>query len=103
MPFAEELLTGSARLIGRDAERARLINLADQAVAGRTAAAVVAGEAGIGKSRLLRELRMAVSDRADVAVGRCLDLGGTPAPYGGIHGLLRELAVLRGAEEVWRA
>jgi DNA-binding CsgD family transcriptional regulator len=43
-------------LIGRDEERARLGELLDQAIAGDGALVLVAGEAGVGKTRLLEEL-----------------------------------------------
>ena len=103
MPFTASASPSAARMVGRDDERARLMALFDRASAGEPSAVVVAGEAGIGKSRLLREFAVAVADRADVAVGRCVDLGGTPAPYGAILGLLRDLTAQRGAADVWRA
>lgn len=49
--------------VGRIAERARLLNRLEQARAGRGGAALVLGEAGIGKSRLLGELAAAAAWR----------------------------------------
>ncbi|MEA2322509.1 MAG: hypothetical protein QOD81_2359 [Solirubrobacteraceae bacterium] len=66
----------SRELVGRDAELARLrAVVAGVASARRPAMVTVTGPAGIGKSRLARELVTGVSDRAAVVVGRC-------APYG---------------------
>jgi class 3 adenylate cyclase/tetratricopeptide (TPR) repeat protein len=43
--------------------------------AGQGATVTVAGAAGIGKSRLVRELLAGVGDRAHVVIGRCLPYG----------------------------
>jgi predicted ATPase/class 3 adenylate cyclase len=48
-------------MIGRAAECARLVDLWQEAVAGSGSAAVVSGGKGIGKSRLIQALRMAVA------------------------------------------
>ncbi|MFT3663970.1 ATP-binding protein [Piscinibacter sp.] len=69
--FAERpLLHRPPHLIGRDAERSAL---ADAVAAGRHA--VVTGEGGIGKSRLLEEHRRARGE----AGARALEAGGRPA------------------------
>src|SRR5699024_1913671 len=52
-------------------------------------AVLVAGEAGIGKSRLLREFRERAAATADVFTGWCLDYGATPSPYGPLPAILR--------------
>jgi len=90
-------------MVGREAELARLDALFARAEGGQPTAAVVAGEAGMGKSRLIREFVASVADHADVATGRAVDFGGSPAPYGAVLGLLRDLATKRGADELWRA
>jgi len=67
-------------LIGREAPLAALRELIDAAGAGRQGLAVVAGEAGIGKSRLAREARRHAEARGvRVLEGRCFDTdAGTP-------------------------
>jgi DNA-binding CsgD family transcriptional regulator len=64
--------------IGRDRERARLRELFDRALAGEGSLVLVAGEAGVGKTRLLDEL--AASTELPVLVGAASH-GSTPA-YG---------------------
>ncbi len=57
--------------VGRDRELHELL-----AAPGIT---LLGGDAGVGKTRLLRELAAATSDR--VLIGHCLDLGESSAPY----------------------
>jgi DNA-binding NarL/FixJ family response regulator len=68
--------------IGRAEELGRLSELLDRAEQGRRALALVAGDAGVGKTRLLAEL----ADRAErrgtrVLVGGCMDTGDVGLPY----------------------
>ncbi|HEY0319187.1 MAG TPA: AAA family ATPase [Solirubrobacterales bacterium] len=72
-------------LIGRDRERARLRELLDDAVTGEGALVLVAGEAGVGKTRLLDEL--AASTEVPVLVGAATH-DSTPA-YGPVVVALR--------------
>lgn len=51
------------RLIGRAPERARLVEALDATLEGRGAAIALVGEAGIGKSQLLRQLRIDARER----------------------------------------
>jgi class 3 adenylate cyclase/tetratricopeptide (TPR) repeat protein len=69
-------------LVGRQEELAALEGLVTIAAAGRGRVAVVLGEPGIGKSRLLRELRARCSqtDGLGWVVGRCLSYG-SQMPY----------------------
>ncbi|MBA2632343.1 MAG: adenylate/guanylate cyclase domain-containing protein [Chloroflexi bacterium] len=71
----------SSPMVGRDAELARLAALLPILQAGRGRMAVIIGEPGIGKSRLLRELRDALRRDAapDWHEGRCLSYG-LPCP-----------------------
>lgn len=63
-------------LIGRERERSLLREIADDACAGRGQIALLAGEAGIGKSRLLYELREQMSTESAVwLIGRCASFG----------------------------
>lgn len=77
-------------LIGRAAELARLMTHVDQAVEGRPSAVLVAGDAGVGKTRLLDELsRQATGRGARVLTGHCVDLGDVGLPYLPFVDLLR--------------
>ena len=68
----------SSRLIGRGEELAHLLGAVSAAGAGRGRTIAVCGEAGIGKSSLIRELARRGGDRAMVLVGHCLGAGTTP-------------------------
>lgn len=63
--------SGSDALLGRDAERAALLSRWQDSLRGTGAAVVVVGEAGIGKSRLLAELREAAPPRGDAVLLQC--------------------------------
>jgi class 3 adenylate cyclase len=82
-----------APLVGRDAEISRLEQIFGVARAGQGRVACITGEPGMGKSRLLAELRARV-ERADAAVGwiegRCLSYGET-MPYHLVADLVRSL------------
>ncbi|HWB35640.1 MAG TPA: AAA family ATPase, partial [Rugosimonospora sp.] len=67
--------------VGRRGELDRFRSLVEQAVAGTSAVALVAGEAGVGKSRLVDEVaRLATGRGVRVLVGGCVDLGGNGIP-----------------------
>ena len=67
--------------VEREAERARLRRLVDDALAGRGRLALLAGEAGVGKSRLAAEIGDEAQARGmRVLTGHCLEMSGTP-PY----------------------
>ncbi|MGH8860068.1 MAG: ATP-binding protein, partial [Jatrophihabitantaceae bacterium] len=71
-----------APLVGRTAELAALRGVLDSAEAGGAAVAVLGGDAGVGKTRLLTELLGDASVRdITVLLGHCVDLGDTPPPY----------------------
>lgn len=80
-------------IVGRDRPLAQLQNLLDAVVTSRGgAAALLLGEPGIGKSRLLRELRLR-QDSASLAgwaEGRCVSFG-SGMPYHLLLDLLRSL------------
>ncbi|MGJ0390348.1 helix-turn-helix transcriptional regulator [Microbacterium sp. CGR1] len=90
----------SATMVGREAELAIVRGFFDQVVEGVPVAVLVEGEAGIGKSRLLREFGAEVANRADVHVGWCLDLGSSRTPFGPLTGILRSIVALMGADRV---
>lgn len=87
-------------MVGRDAELDVVRALFARAVEGVPAALLVEGEAGIGKSRLLREFGAEVANRADVHVGWCLDLGASRTPFGPITGILRSITTQLGADRL---
>ncbi len=83
----------SARLVGRAHELAELELAYADAVAGRPSLASVAGESGVGKSRLLAEAeRRLAAGGARVLQGDCVDLGEGELPYAPLVAALRPLA-----------
>jgi len=77
-------------LVGRADELARLQAHVDRAVDGRPSAVLVAGDAGVGKTRLLDELaRRATGRGVRVLTGHCVDLGDVGLPYLPFVDLLR--------------
>ncbi len=89
-------------LIGRGDELLRLVNAIDQAAKGQGEAVLVLGEAGVGKSRLLREAREAArSAGMAVMVGRAVPSSGRTAfrPLAeALHGELRAHGLPQDAE-----
>jgi DNA-binding SARP family transcriptional activator len=81
-----------AVMVGREAEYAALQGTLVAALRGRGQLALVIGEAGIGKSRLVAELRRGAGARAAChwIEGRCLDLG-SAASYWPFLDMLRAL------------
>jgi DNA-binding CsgD family transcriptional regulator/tetratricopeptide (TPR) repeat protein len=70
-----------ATLVGRDAEIARLAALLDDAAAGRAVTALVSGDAGVGKSRLVAEAAtIAIQRGFTVLSGQCAEIGDS-VPY----------------------
>jgi class 3 adenylate cyclase/tetratricopeptide (TPR) repeat protein len=68
-------------LVERDAERANLRRAVDEALAGRGGLVLVAGEAGVGKSRLVAEVAREAEARGMRALtGHCVESEGA-APY----------------------
>jgi DNA-binding CsgD family transcriptional regulator len=79
-------------LHGREAEQARLAEVVESAIAGRSASLVVSGEAGIGKSALLEDLLGRISG---VQVLRAHGLESeSPLAFAGLHQLLGPLLPL---------
>ena len=65
-------------LVGRDGDTARVRAVAADLDAGRGQTLLLLGEPGIGKTRMLSELRSAMTDRAVWLEGHCLSYGGWP-------------------------
>ncbi len=75
------LRVSAGRMVGRDDELGRLLALLDDAEAGRSVVALVSGDAGVGKSRLIMEVAMLAAGRGfTVLSGHCAELGDT-VPY----------------------
>src|SRR3954451_4404324 len=72
--------------VGRERELRRLSAALDDALAGRGQLVLVAGEPGIGKTRLTDELATWATARgAAVLAGRCWEAGGAPAFWPWVH------------------
>ncbi|HET9436508.1 MAG TPA: AAA family ATPase [Candidatus Limnocylindrales bacterium] len=83
---------GRRSFVGRGVELARLRGLLADVTAGRGRTIIVAGEAGIGKSRLLSRFAELASDGgARVVEGACLETADDGVPYAPFVELLREL------------
>jgi DNA-binding CsgD family transcriptional regulator/tetratricopeptide (TPR) repeat protein len=83
----------SSRLIGRALELAELEAALADAADERPSIVFLAGESGVGKSRLLAELeRRATEGGALVLTGDCVDLGESELPYVPLVAALRPLA-----------
>lgn len=78
---------------GRGAELAVLLEAFGRAQAGDAQVVVVTGEAGIGKTRLVREFAERVPGETVVALGHAVPLSGDAIPYGVVADLLRSLVL----------
>jgi eukaryotic-like serine/threonine-protein kinase len=80
--------TPSPTFVGRETELAELVAGLDDAFAARGRLFLLAGEPGIGKTRLAEELAaLARSRGAAVLVGRCWEAGGAPAYWPWVQSL----------------
>ena len=93
-----EVRTAGA-FVGRLPELQQLGRILDAAQAGRGATVLIAGEAGIGKTRLAAEVARGARERGfEVLLGRSIDLVGTELPYQPLAEALRPLGeVVRSA------
>lgn len=91
--------TINSAMVGRDADLTALRRAFDRAAGAEPSAVLIEGEAGIGKSRLLREFQTEIAARADVHIGRCLDLGAARSVYGPLTSILRSIVDRLGADE----
>jgi len=92
----------STRFVGRGAELAELEAALADAAAGRPSLALVAGESGVGKTRLLAELTRRARDAgARTLTGDAVELGEGELPYAPLVAALRPLA--RGGDPVLAA
>ena len=95
----------SPSFIGRVEPLARLNAVVARAAAGEASAVVVGGEAGVGKTRLVRQIADAVAAAGEgegvrVLSGTCIDLGEGAPPFGPMVEILRTLVREDGATAV---
>lgn len=77
-----QIVFSAPPLIGRDEELARLMGVLEHARDGAARAVLVAGDAGVGKTRLLEEVAgRAARAGTTVVTGHCVDLGDVGLPY----------------------
>src|SRR4051812_20462685 len=77
-------------LVGREAERAALLT-AHRDAALEAIVVLVGGEAGMGKTRLVREFTSGLGASALAVAGGCTDLGVDGPPFGSVVTALRRL------------
>ena len=72
-----------APMVGRDSEQANLRRAVDEGLAGRGGLALVAGEAGVGKSGLVAEIGGEAERGMRVLTGHCVEMDSAPPclPY----------------------
>ena len=79
--------------MGRAAEQAELRDALEAAAGGKPSLALVAGESGVGKTRLVDELIAGTRESgARVLSGDCVELGEGELPYAPLVGALRRVA-----------
>lgn len=94
----EGMTVSSAPLIGRDADVARLDDALERARSGSPGFALLRGEAGMGKNRLVGRVRRPPGRRRDRRRGQCVDLGEVSAPHAPITSVLRAVVGALGLE-----
>ncbi len=86
--------------VGRDAELASLVRLAQSAARGEASTALVSGEAGVGKTRLLTQLESALPGDSVMVWGHCLELAGQQMPLAPVHEALAATVAALGRDSV---
>jgi predicted ATPase/class 3 adenylate cyclase len=90
---------GLTPFVGRERELGSLVDAFERARAGQGQVAFLVGEAGIGKSRLLLELRRRIADGAAWQEGHCLSFGKAMAFHPLVDLLQRQFGVEEGDAE----
>ena len=86
-------------MVGRDDELGRLLTVLDDAGGGRSVVALVSGDAGVGKTRLVSEIRKLAAERGfTVLSGQCAELGDS-VPYLPLADALRGAAASSGVRD----
>ena len=96
----EMVTTSAPAMIGRDADLSRLRERLEGVRAGAPFTVIIGGEAGIGKTRLIREFKRGLPTDVRLLAGQCVDLGSVAAPYAPVKTALRTLVAEEGAERV---
>ncbi|MFI6480676.1 AAA family ATPase [Nonomuraea sp. NPDC050663] len=91
--------TVSPRFVGRVKELAALERALADARAGAAATVLVGGEAGVGKTRLIKEFTRR-AEPARVLIGGCLELGTEGLPYAPFTAVVRSLVREMGRDAV---
>jgi tetratricopeptide (TPR) repeat protein/predicted Ser/Thr protein kinase len=98
--FEERVGGVYSELVGRESEVEVLEGYLERMLKGDGSTVMVAGEAGIGKSRLVWELgRRAKKEKARYLVGRCLS-GGEGFPYQPVFEVIRSYLGLKGVRDL---
>src|ERR1700734_3256713 len=93
------LRMSAGRMVGRDDELGRLLSLVDDAEGGRSVVALVSGDAGVGKTRLVTEVKGLAAGRGfTVLSGQCAELGDS-VPYLPLADALRGAALASGVRD----
>ena len=91
----------SPALVGRREELAVADDLLMRAREGEASLLIVAGEAGVGKTRLVRELERRAADTGMLSLrGHCLALAGGEFPFAPLAGIFDTLAAREGSTVV---
>jgi class 3 adenylate cyclase len=75
-PRSLDVASTTAPIVGRDEELSQLHAAVDDLEAGRGQILLIDGEAGLGKTRLVRELQTLAGERVTWLEGQCLSYGG---------------------------
>ncbi|HET6869082.1 MAG TPA: AAA family ATPase [Solirubrobacteraceae bacterium] len=82
----------SPTFVGRSEQLQALHGALSRAAAGQAGAVFIAGDAGVGKSRLVMEFERVVLEREGrFLLGGCVDVGGSELPYAPVLAALRAL------------
>ena len=81
----------STSFVGREEELSRLQLGLQSAATGKPGTLLIAGEAGVGKTRLVHEFAERIRGEAQVLLGSCIPLSGGGLPYGPTVDALRPL------------
>ncbi|TDW74949.1 helix-turn-helix transcriptional regulator [Kribbella pratensis] len=82
-------LGADSRLAGRGVEQQLLVRALEGTASGRPCAVVVHGEAGVGKTRLLREICDGLDADFQVLWGTCVHFGEASVPFAPVSGALQ--------------